>query len=295
MVSPYFGPNNQLIHHIDGMLLAQHCGVLYYNAPVKSHWSDRASKVWQLGDIIDSAPGLLSPFFRTELAYYVAGVAPGNDRNFRHHVQPFVRTGALWSALPLNTAAPSVCSTIKAHPYTFIHITFGHRYKFLPSKSSFTLNHTLQAVANNILSSEPALYKGFHCLLIRQRDDQFYNLTDPFANLPLCSTFSDSIACITGLAQRLRALRGHLPVLLVTRSPPMKWAGQLRKAHVYLLPHNSSVFVDMAICNHSPVIAYTDNMTAQVGLGGGASTVYQVLSRLRRDSTRDVPFSQMLL
>lgn len=138
---------------------------------------------------------------------------------------------------------------------------------------------------------------------VRQRDDR-YTHSDPFSGLPLCSSFKSSFDCIVALARKLRDFRGERPVLLVARSLPHNWTCDLYAHDIHLVPRIQSanardgaamgVFLDMAICNQSAVIAYVDHMQSQVGMGGGLSTLYEVLTRLRRDTTLDMPLRRLL-
>lgn len=298
-VASFYGPNNQVLSHISGIMLARRCNLSYYDAPIRRHFTDRVSRGAHLSEILDNVPVHLAPEFDIPNACYIGSPAPTD--NMSYYLRPFVRSNASWVNITLDAPDTQVCHALKQCRHTFVHVPFRHQYTFLPTSSPMVLHSSLQEVAWKLIKSVPALPKGFHCLLVRQRDDRFKH-PDPFADLPMCARYSDTFDCIVNLVRRLRAKRGDSPVLLVTRSFPQAWKPRIASENVYNIPSNDilnptsglDVFLDMAMCNFSSVIAYTDDMSKQVGLGGGPTTIYEALAKLGRNTTKDVPFTELL-
>jgi hypothetical protein len=135
--------------------------------------------------------------------------------------------------------------------------------------------------------------------MVRQRDDAFYE-NDAFSHLPLfdklgCSNTTD---CILNLARRYRLKLGPLSefkTVLISKIPPTSaQCEELLEEGVLCSPADTSVYVQQALCEHASSIGYVDDMKKQVGLGGGMTTIYEVLREMGRNTSLDIGFSQLL-
>ena len=99
---------------------------------------------------------------------------------------------------------------------------------------------------------------------------------------------------VSRFRHRLR-LHAGVNVVVVSKTPPTpSECGHLQRHAVLCSPENTAVYVQQAVCSNAVSIAYVDDMAIQVGMGGGLTTIYEVIKEMGRNTSMDVGMSELL-
>ncbi|KNC73658.1 hypothetical protein SARC_13783 [Sphaeroforma arctica JP610] len=305
----FYGPNNQVLSHLHGLRLAQACGVRYADTIIRPHRGVDPQPVY-LSDFLSSP---IMTQNETDLDWkYMSGCvidgpnvikswkwAPARGAKVLFKDTQFFRIAD--DDLEFSFKRRTLCDIVRKCNRTYLRLHFRDRHPFnmtLPSvETTFT-----DTVTNLSLRITDLLNMGndYLCMMIRQRDEMFH-MPNPFAKLPLFNKLGcrNNVDCIKIASDLHRQhVNTTLPVLLVSKTAPNSTeCSDLRLSNIFCWPtefSNSTMYAQLHVCNGAKSIGYTDNMSVQVGMGAGASTLYEMLVDLGRNTKHDYSFSQMI-
>lgn len=284
----YYGPNNQVLSHVEGIHFAHSCGCAVVDVMIQPHHtsSSRGTNV-SLSMIFEEDAVPLQNFAPT---CYLS-VGPLSEKRLRSLKVPVTWKNQTLFRL-LNDMSEVTCEQLLSCKQSILHFSLRKHFH-IPQRRKVEFSRTIADAAESVLAHFP--FKGpFNCVMFRQRDEYFFDQEDPYKGLLLCQTFSSTKECLERLVQNQRLNVGVLPTLVVSATPPKFWKS-LEKERIYFASivgardPNIQVFVDMAACSRARSIAYMSNKKVSLGAGGsGPSTLYEVLVEMGRNTSLDL-------
>lgn len=305
-----YGPNNQLLSHIFGIKLSAHCGIKYANMQINKHYAG-GSQLKRLTEVL-AAPTI------TDSESFSAEAAKNNNSCILSTQSDLTGEGSIdlmlkymRLSLPEKTrnisfaerpSLQQLCSILKECKISYLLLPFRHFYMLEHMNQVSPLNKYKIDFSLDVKKAGKEMRRKmfdesteFLCTFIRQHDSA--SPEKPFHNLPMFErmNITQDIDAITELARRHRSVidrNSSTPVILVSKFPPSEDKCQiLLSSGIHCCPPKTDVHEQQASCFEAFSISYVDDMKRQVGIGGGLSTIYEVLKYLGRNTEKDVPFS----
>lgn len=293
----YFGPNNQLLSHIQGIKLAKFCKCRYQDLEISPHHSDkRHSAIFvKLSNIFQSA-GFESKTFSPRC--YFGGMATSKGTvNFWKNRTPLADILAYFGPRDLEKEQNLLCFSLKLCGSSLLNIKFRKKLATPRKNSTIYFNDEISHYGD-ILRRKSFIASRFLCVMWRIRDN-FMNTRNPFDGLPLCKPYKNPETCLLEFVQRFRAVKGNYDVLIISARNPNFEQNVFNRKRIWFLgkyrdvANATAVWEDISACSRAVSILYFDNMEKMIGMGGGMSTLYEILNYMGRNGTNDLPLSKI--
>jgi len=305
----FYGPNNQIVGHMEGLRVSSHCGVLYEDATIWRHFTrSQGNKETTLSQIFATG---------NDTVFAVGARLPFDC--FFGFPPPVKRDQYLERATGLNTVLNTTrWVTINAHGFTpngthlcallrsckraVLYFPYQTKLKFVKRSvlvSSFS-NEVHTKALETLGKLLPNKFDRFFCLMLRLADKQFGD--EPLEPLRVCDMFNSSTTqCILNYVEVLRRTKGDFPVLLLSSRKPSRRASNIFKNNsifsVAEINEMGGVFVDEAVCSLAFSVVFVDDMSLwcnrEQKCGGSSSTLYRTMSLFRK-TTQDVSWTELL-
>ena len=288
----HYGPNNQMLAHIQALRVASRCNWGMEVTNIRRHHTTHHKMKIKLSDIIPHneththsgcVNGVECNLGPKRALEKLTNTVFKNTANAKHWF-------TVDSSFKLRQNGDDICSLEKF--CNRVRMAMPFRWKF-DGRANLSFSGIISSMADLFQPQEP-----YTCLMIRLAD----NATDssPFAGYKPCRNITPErcMRMIWHGIKKIGNLTSHFFVMSKNQlpfvSPPRNTTATFSRNLKLEKLGQLAVFVEMDICSRATSIVYTDKIKFFIGAGGGPSTLWEVLVDMGKiDKKKTVPLSKI--